>query len=142
MALLFDGSSGRKPMKPRPLGYPLDARCQTCGEEYGDHSMHGKLCPGRAGAGFKPPPTCLRPPRSGRPPIDPVKRRDQILRVRTTKAERELLQRVASAGGLDVSTWARARLLEVAGLLEATQAEAHLETSSCNTPEIRIPSQP
>lgn len=63
-------------------------------------------------------------PRAGRPPIEPEDRRTKLLRVLTTEAEREELNRAAQAVGLDVSTWVRAVALERARRNEAAVAVA------------------
>jgi len=46
--------------------------------------------------------------RTGRPPKTPALRRDRLLRVMTTQAEREDLKAAAARGSMDVSTWVRA----------------------------------
>ena len=51
----------------------------------------------------------------GRPPGPSDKRRTAELRIRLTPDEREKMDRAATAHGEDTSTWARARLLSLAG---------------------------
>ena len=50
--------------------------------------------------------------RTGRPPIAPELRREAILKVMTTAAEREELERAAKQAGLAVSVWVRVVSLE------------------------------
>lgn len=52
--------------------------------------------------------------RMGRPPVADADRRDTLVRVLTTKAEHEELQRAADAAGASVSTWVRMVALEKA----------------------------
>lgn len=51
-------------------------------------------------------------PLIGRPPIAPEDRRDVLVRVLTTEAEREELQDAADAASMSISTWMRAVALE------------------------------
>ena len=50
----------------------------------------------------------------GRPPVADADRRATLVRVLTTKAEHEELQRAAEAASMSVSTWVRSVALEKA----------------------------
>ncbi|WP_424750913.1 plasmid mobilization protein [Mycobacterium sp.] len=52
--------------------------------------------------------------RTGRPPIDPEKRRSAPIPVRFTDSERELVEDAAAADGMSLSTWIRARAVAAA----------------------------
>jgi len=52
---------------------------------------------------------------AGRPPKPDSKRRNNVLRIRLTDADRKIIDRAAKQSGLDTSTWARRMLLELAG---------------------------
>ena len=54
-----------------------------------------------------------KPPR-GRPPVRAEDRRATVVRVLTTEAEHEELQRAAEGASMSVSTWVRAAALEKA----------------------------
>ena len=53
-------------------------------------------------------------PKIGRPPVAEENRRATLVRVLTTEAQHEELQRAAAAGSMSVSTWVRAAALEKA----------------------------
>jgi len=50
----------------------------------------------------------------GRPPVADADRRSTLVRVLTTKAEHEELQRAAGTAGTSVSTWVRLVALKAA----------------------------
>ena len=50
----------------------------------------------------------------GRPKKTDAEKRTNVLRILLTEAERRLLEKTAKAKTLDVSTWARMMLLEMA----------------------------
>ena len=49
----------------------------------------------------------------GRPPKRQQERRENVLRIRLTAAERHTLDNMAQERGLDTSSWARSELLRV-----------------------------
>lgn len=65
--------------------------------------------------------------RIGRPPVRDADRRDTLVRVLTTTAEHEELQRAAASVAMSVSTWLRSIALERARALalEKAKQEAH-----------------
>ncbi len=62
--------------------------------------------------------------RGGRPPLADADRRETLVRVLTTEAEYEELQRAAVYVGMGVSTWLRIIGLERARALAAAEKEA------------------
>jgi uncharacterized protein (DUF1778 family) len=52
--------------------------------------------------------------RTGRPPIDPEKRRNAPVAVRLTDQERELIEDAAAADGMSLSRWISARAVAAA----------------------------
>jgi len=61
--------------------------------------------------------------RAGRPKIANADRRDALVRVLTTAAEHEELQRAASIASMSVSTWVRSVALERARMIVAEKAK-------------------
>jgi hypothetical protein len=55
---------------------------------------------------------------AGRPKKADAERRDSVLRIRLTDAERRVVDRAARGKGLDVSAWARMTMLAATRLAE------------------------
>ena len=51
--------------------------------------------------------TASQKPRMGRPPLPPEEKRDEVIRLKATSAEREAMQAGASRAGVELSTWLR-----------------------------------
>jgi hypothetical protein len=61
--------------------------------------------------------TPKKPSPRGRPKKHDDDRKDDVLRVRLTPAQREGINAAAARGGLDASTWVRLLALRAAGML-------------------------